>query len=670
MKLRVLAGALLLGIGTVALAAEQVERSEVLTMGAKAGFQEARYADDGSVQVHYEFNDRGRGPKLDSEYRVGADGTVTSVAVKGNDYFKGPVDDTLKRDGNSITWKNASENETRTVEQPSFYLGLNGVPEEYVLLVRALLKAPEQKLAILPAGEARIEKLIELKVNGKPGKKKVTLYAVHGLDLTPSFFWLDDQQRFFASYSSWSSLVREGYAGALPTLAKTQEAQEKQQAQQRATNLTETLKKPLLIRNVRAFDPSTGITIDDAAVLIDKGRIVASGKASDVTAPAGADTLDGGGKFLMPGLWDMHAHFFGQADGVLDIAGGVTTVRDLANNPPVLAERIAAIEANRDIGPRIIKAGIIDGPGPFAGPTKALADNEADAQRIVDDYAASGHEQIKIYSSIKVELMPAIARMAHAKGLRVSGHVPAYMTARQFVENGADEIQHANMLMLNFLFDKVQDTRTPARFTSIGEYGASIDLGSPAVRDFVALLKQHDTVIDPTLSTFEDMFLGRPGLPGPGFASIMTRLPLTWQRGIRSGSGGLPIKPGQEAAYRDGYQRMIDFVGLLHRSGVRIVAGTDGSGGLQIPRELELYVAAGIPPKEALRTATYESAAVMKREKEYGRLAPGYVADLILVDGDPTLNMADIRKVRTVIRGDRRYDSAKLFSAIGIAPSP
>ncbi len=244
MKLRVLAGALLLGIGTAALAAEQVERSEVLTMGAKAGFQEARYADDGSVQVHYEFNDRGRGPKLDSEYRVGADGTVTSVAVKGNDYFKGPVDDTLKRDGNSITWKNASENETRTVEQPSFYLGLNGVPEEYVLLVRALLKAPEQKLAILPAGEARIEKLIELKVNGKPGKKKVTLYAVHGLDLTPSFFWLDDQQRFFASYSSWSSLVREGYAGALPTLAKTQEAREKQQAQQRATNLTETLKKP------------------------------------------------------------------------------------------------------------------------------------------------------------------------------------------------------------------------------------------------------------------------------------------------------------------------------------------------------------------------------------------------------------------------------------------
>ncbi len=670
MKLRLCAGALLLCVFGIAAAAEQVERSEVLTMGAKAGFQEARYADDGSVRVHFEFNDRGRGPKLDSEFRVAADGSVESIANKGNDYFKGPVDETFKRDGSSFTWKNASENETRTSEQPSFYLSLNGTPEEYVLLARALLKAPQQKLLILPAGEARIEKLTELRVKGKPGAKKVTLYAVHGLDLTPSFVWLDDQQRFFANYSSWSSLVREGYADALPTLAKTQDAQEKQQAQQRARDFTEILEKPLAIRNVRAFDPSTGVTTDGAVVVIDKGRIVASGKAADVAVPADADVLDGGGKFLMPGLWDMHAHFFGQADGVLDIAGGVTTVRDLANNPPVLAERIAAIEANRDIGPRIIKAGIIDGPGPFAGPTKALADNEADAQRIVDDYAASGHEQIKIYSSIKVELMPAIARMAHAKGLRVSGHVPAYMTARQFVENGADEIQHANMLMLNFLFDKVQDTRTPARFTAIGEYGAGIDLGSPAVRDFVALLKRKNIVLDPTLSTFEDMFLGRPGLPGPGFAAIMTRLPLTWQRNIRSGSGGLPIKPGQEAAYRDGYQRMIDFVGLLHRSGVRIVAGTDGSGGLQIPRELELYVAAGIAPKDALRTATYDAAVVTKRDKEYGRIAPGYVADLILVDGDPTLNMADIRKVRTVIRGDRRYDSAKLFGAIGIAPAP
>ncbi|MCQ4167553.1 amidohydrolase family protein [Tahibacter harae] len=670
MKLQLCAAVLIFCAGGIAGAAEQVERSEVLTMGNQAGFQEARYADDGSLRVHFEFNDRGRGPRLDSEYRIAADGSVDAIANKGNDYFKGAVDESFRRDGAKASWKNSAEDESRELARPAFYLSLNGTPEEYVLLARALIKAGAQGLDILPAGTARAEKLGELKVKGKPGAKKVSLYALHGLDLTPSFLWLDEQQRFFASYSSWQSVVREGYAEALPALGKMQDTQEKQLAEQRAKALTTPLTGPLLIRNVRAFDPASGETTAAAAVLIDKGRIVAAGKEAALSVPAGTETLDGGGRFLMPGLWDMHAHFFGQADGVLDIAGGVTTVRDLANNPPVLAERIKAIEANKDIGPRIIKAGIIDGPGPFAGPTKALADNEADAQRFVDEYAASGHEQIKIYSSIKPELMPAIARMAHAKGLRVSGHVPAYMTARQFVENGADEIQHINMLMLNFLFDKVQDTRSPARFTSIGEYGASIDLGSPQVLEFVAFLKQRGTVVDPTVSTFEDMFLGRPKLPGPGFAAIMDRLPLSWQRGIKSGAGGLPIKPGQEAAYRDGYQRMIDFVGLLYRSGVRIVSGTDGSGGLQLARELELYVAAGIPPKDVLRIATYDSAGVAKRDKEYGRIAPGYVADLILVDGDPTLNMADIRKVRTVIRGDRRFDSAKLFESIGIKPAP
>jgi cytosine/adenosine deaminase-related metal-dependent hydrolase len=669
MKLQFAIAALLLCAGG-ASAAEVIERSEVLTMGAKAGYQEARYADDGSVQVHFEFNDRGRGPKLDSQYTVAADGSVTRISNKGNTYFKAPVDETFKREGSKASWKNSAEDTSQELSKPAFYLSLNSTPEEFTLLTRALLKAEKQSLATLPAGDARLEKLGDLKVKGKAGGKKVTLYAVHGLDLTPSFIWLDEQQRFFASYSSWQSLVREGYAEVLPALGKMQDAQEQQQAEQRAKNLTTPLTRPLLISNVRAFDPASGEILEDAAVLIDKGRISAVGKRADVTAPAGAETLDGAGKFLMPGLWDMHAHFFGQADGVLDIAGGVTTVRDLANNPPVLAARIKAIEAGKDIGPRIIKAGIIDGPGPFAGPTKALADNEADAQRIVDEYAASGHEQIKIYSSIKPELMPAIARMAHAKGLRVSGHVPAFMTARQFVENGADEIQHINMLMLNFLFDKVQDTRTPARFTAVGEYGASIDLGSPQVREFVAFLKQRNIVIDPTLTVFEDDFLTRPGFPGPGYAAIIDRLPLMWQRSIRSGTGGLAMKPGQEGAYRDGYRRMIDFVGLLHRSGVRIVAGTDGSGGLQIPRELELYVSAGIPPKEALRLATYDPAIVTKRDKEYGRIAPGYVSDLILIDGDPTMNMADIRKVRTVIRGDRRYDSAKLFSGIGIAPSP
>jgi imidazolonepropionase-like amidohydrolase len=151
-------------------------------------------------------------------------------------------------------------------------------------------------------------------------------------------------------------------------------------------------------------------------------------------------------------------------------------------------------------------------------------------------------------------------------------------------------------------------------------------------------------------------------------SEILDRLPPTWQRRIRSGSGGLPDLPKRPERYRDSYNRLVELVGLMHRSGVHIVTGTDNLSGLFLPRELELYVAAGIPPREVLRLATLGNAEVMKRDKEYGRVLPGYVADLMLVDGDPTLLISDLRKVRHVVRGDRLYESAALFRSVGITP--
>ena len=126
---------------------------------------------------------------------------------------------------------------------------------------------------------------------------------------------------------------------------------------------------------------------------------------------------------------------------------------------------------------------------------------------------------------------------------------------------------------------------------------------------------------------------------------------------------------GMDARFRQSFERMVQLVGVLYRSGVTIVAGTDGLSFIWLPRELELYVNAGIPPPEVLRLATLGAAQVMKRDNEFGRIAPGYVADLILVDGNPLINISDIRKVRTVLRGDRLYDSMALFQSLGIAPA-
>ncbi len=126
----------------------------------------------------------------------------------------------------------------------------------------------------------------------------------------------------------------------------------------------------------------------------------------------------------------------------------------------------------------------------------------------------------------------------------------------------------------------------------------------------------------------------------------------------------------QEATFRESYAKMVEMIGMLYRSGVTIVAGTDGLGGFQLVRELELYVNAGIPPAEALRIATRNGAVVMKRGDRFGRIAPGYVADLMLVDGDPTLNIADLRRVRTVVQGTRRFESAEIYTALGLVPIP
>ena len=654
---------------TSALAGEHIEKTVMILAGANAGFQQATYADDGSLKVHFEFNDRGRGPKLDSSYTLDAKGLPVTIALKGVDYLKASVDETFTRSADAMTWKNAAEDEKRALVGPAFFLTLNPVPEEDALLARALLNAPEQQLDLVPAGRASIRKLASLRVSGKPGERDVDLYAISGLSLVPGLIWLDRDQRFFAGYSSWSSLIREGFEDAIPAIAQRQVEEEKRLAAVRAAELTRTLTAPLLIRNVRVFDPPAGEVLEARSVLIDAGRIVSIGPG-DVSLLDGVEELDGKGQFLMPGLWDMHVHYSGAADGLLDLASGVTTVRDMANQTDALKGMIDAIEAGQDIGPRIIRAGIIDGPGPFAGPTKVLVDTPEEAIAAVNDYAASGHEQIKIYSSVKPELVPVIVKAAHEKGLRVSGHVPAFMTARQFVEQGADEIQHINMLFLNFMFDKVQDTRTPARFTAVAENGAALDLGSAPVSEFIQFLKNRNIVIDPTVGTFEDMFLNRPGVPSPHAAAIIERLPPTWQRQYRAGTGGLEMKAGQQSLFRDAYQNMVNMIGVLHRSGVTIVAGTDDVAGISLPRELELYVEAGIPPRDVLRIATSGSAEVMRRQDDYGRVAPGFVADLILVDGDPTINMADIRRVRTTIRGDRLYDTDALFRAVSIEPTP
>jgi hypothetical protein len=656
--------AVLAALAIPSSAAGQETRYTFLFSGNKAGTAVTRILPDGERVFTFEFNDRGRGPKTETHVRLGPGDIPVSEKITGHDYWKTPLDERYERTGDKVSWKNASEKEERKVTGPAFYLGLSAPPQEFELLTRALLAAPGHRLPLLPAGEARVEKIDSRKVRVGGKERTANLYAVYGLGFSPAYEWLDDQHNLFAGIAGWSALFPEGWEAVIPELTKAQDAAEAARQKAMAAKLPRKPKGPLVFQHARLFDPEAGKLMPETTVVISGNRIQAVGRDGEVTVPAGAEVIDAGGKALLPGLWDMHTHL-GEDDGLLNLAAGVTTVRDLANDVDKLQDLRKRWESGEAVGPRVLMAGFMDGPGPFAGPTKVLVSTEKEALDWVDRYAAMGYVQIKLYSSLDPKLVPAIVKRAHEKGMRVSGHIPNGMTAEDAVRAGFDEIQHVNFLVLNFL-DRGIDTRTPARFTEVGQHAAELDLKSDKVKSFIALLKERGTVSDPTLVTFETLYMTPANAVGPTFAGVVDRFPPTVRRWFVG--GGLKAPAGQEQRYHDSYRNMQKLVLALHEAGVTIVAGTDEMNGFALHRELELYVDAGFSPVDALRAATLVPAKVMKRDKDLGSVAPGKLADLILVDGDPTTRISDIRRVVLTIKDGVVYDPAALYRAIEVQP--
>ena len=432
-----------------------------------------------------------------------------------------------------------------------------------------------------------------------------------------------------------------------------------------ARTLARSPRGDLVIRNARLFDPRDLHVTSATSVLITGERIVRVGPDADVKASANGEIINGHDQFLMPGLWDNHEHF-SDNDGALDLANGVTSARDMANDTDTFLQRVARFDDGSELGPRVLKAGIIDGTGEFAGPTKMRVDTAEQAIQDVDWYADHGYVQIKIYSSVNPELVPIIADRAHARGLRVSGHVPAFMSAGQFVEGGADEIQHLNFIVLNFLFPEVQETRNRDRFTKVAERARDFAPEKPEVRDFINFLTQHHTVLDPTMNVFEALFCGDPSAITPGLEEIVPRFPPQVRRTMRSGA--LEVPPDKQAAYHEAFPAMLRLLKAIYDMGVTIIPGTDSLPGYTLHHELELYTRAGIAPAEVLRMATWTPALVMGANKDCGVIAPGKLADMILVDGDPTANIRDINNITTVIKGGKIYDTTAIEKALGIVP--
>ena len=645
----------------------EVQRWVVLVdNGKKAGQQVTTRGDDGVVRSEFIFKDNGRGPEMKEEFELAPDGTFSRYRVTGTSTFGAKVDETYTRTGDRAEWTTTSDRGSRTVSGSAEYTPLAGTPAASEATVAALAKRADGRLPLVPGGTLTMRELAREQVSNGDKQKTVRLLAVTGQGLTPNFGWFTDEAtpRLFA-------FIAPGYLQMLPegweSTGAQLEARQKTAEGEMLTALQSQLAKPIpgttLIRNVRVFDSVGAKLMPASDVLIRDGRIVSVAPSAPTAAPADR-TIDGGGRVMIPGLWDMHAHV-SRWDGGLNIAAGVTSVRDMGNDNATLQQIIGEEKAGTLLMPRIVPAGFIEGESPMSARNGFVIKDLDEAKKAVDWYHEHGYPQIKIYNSFPKAILKDTVAYAHSKGMRVSGHIPAFLRAQDAIDAGYDEVQHINQLMLNFLVDDTTDTRTLERFYLPAKKVADLDFDSKPVQDFIQLMASKKIASDPTLATFEFLHQ-RDGTMSPIVAPVADHLPPDITRSRMAAELDIPDDATFQR-YDTSFKKMVEFVGRMYKAGVPILAGTDEMPGFTLQHELELYVQAGLTPSQVLQVATLNGATVA-RATDRGVIAPGKTADLVLVDGDPTVNIADLRKVALVIKGDAAYYPSEIDAALGIAP--
>jgi hypothetical protein len=641
-------------------------RYTMLFSGRANGEHVTRIADDGTIATDFSYRDNGRGPDYKEKLTLASDGTLRRFAITGKSTFGSLVDERFERKGDRAEWAGKVDHGSMKISGKALYVPIESTIEVTGVMVRALIHESAHKLPGIPGGELSIVKLSDTSVTNGNETRALTLYAIRGADLEPNYVWMtaDGERAFALIFPGFAQLILKGWEAQADTLEKLQ--LEAQGAYQRdiAKRDRHELAQPVLIRNARVFDSEHAVLGPVQDVYVNRGRIGAVYAAGSPSQTPGT-VIDAKGRTLLPGLIDMHAHV-SPGDYLLNLASGVTTVRDMGNDNTVLAEAMGRLDRHESIGPHVVPAGFIEGKSKFNASGGILVDNLDAAKQAVDFYAQRGYPQIKIYNSFKPEWVKETAAYAHQRGLRVSGHIPAFMKAEDAVKDGYDEIQHINQVLLNFYVKPDTDTRSLQRFTLIAENANSLDLDAQPFQDLVKLFVAHKTVLDPTLTAFEAQFTQMPGEMNPSLAPIGDHLPITLHRQLFKSES--EITKEMAPRWRASYAKMLEAVARFHRAGIQIVSGTDDVAGFAFQRELELYVKAGIPANEVLRIATWNGATYARVLADRGSIERGKRADLILIDGDPTQDISTIRNVALVMQDGDAYYPAELWGELGVKP--
>jgi imidazolonepropionase-like amidohydrolase len=628
-------------------------------------YQITRDGDVLNARVDFKFTDRSTPVPLTAAFSSASDWTPRSFEIKGKNSRETDIDEAVEVQSEKIRLRDR-EKWTETTKPPHFFTIAGYAPTTMqMLMVRywATHGSPAQ-LATLPRGQVKIEPrgADAVSIDGK--EQKFDRFTIEGLIWGRETLWFDANRNLVAAVTTDAEFdhfeaIREGYESGLGTFVGLAGSDGMAALAEISKGISGSRAEKIALVGGTLIDGTGRDPVPDSVVVIEKGRIVDAGPKSRVKIPNGAQKVDARGKTILPGLWDMHAHFEQVEWGPIYLAAGATTVRDCGNEFEFITAVRDAVASGHGLGPRLLLAGIVDGTGPSAIGVERV-DTPEQAKMWTDKYHDAGFQQMKIYSSVKLEEVKDVADEAHRLGMTVTGHVPIGLNAYQTIEAGQDQINH-----IPYIMDIMVPT-LPADASRLdrADAAANLDLNSAAAQKAIAFLVQHGTVVDPTLALFE-FFSASTAKPAasiePGVLKVAPEL-----QAILTDVG--PPSPHADINEKV-FAKEVAVVGALHKAGVPIVAGTDQTvPGHSLHREIELYVQAGFTPMEAIQAATIVPARVMGLDKEIGTVEAGKRADVIILDGNPLDSIHNIRKVEFVITNGVMYNCAELWRSVGFQP--
>ena len=615
------------------------------------------------AKIDLPFAGQNTKPQVNATLRTTKDFRPQSFTIKGPTLLEIQEDTSISIQDKTATVRDRGQNTSVTVSSQFFTMsGYVPVSIEMMLIRYWLAHDRPASIALLPRGDAFIELRGTDTVTIAGKAAELTRYHLSGRNWRGGWgrhtLWLDKQNRLVAAVNLGSDIetnlyaFRDGYESSTSFFLKRALDDAIARLTQVADELSPKSNAALALVGATLIDVTGKPPTPDAVVLIEGDRIVAAGARSTIKIPEGAKVVDVTGKFLLPGLWDMHAHLYQTEFGPTYLAAGITTARDVGNDMEFGTGLRDAAKEKRGLGPRMLLAGYVDGKNEYHS-FDVQVETPEEARAAVQQYKNAGYEQIKVRDKVKLETLKVICAEAHRLGMTVTGHVPEGLNALQAVDAGMDQLAHINFVLTGF-FPKRDRSNPPVQ----------INLNAPNVTNALKFFKEHGTVVDPTDAVIE-MMLRPMNKPIESFEPGLTKVPA--ELSVQINKKGQP--PDQAEGIAMVFDVWLKITGALHRAGVPIVAGTDvGVPGHTLHRELELYVKAGFTPLEAIQAATIVPARVMKLDAEVGAIEVGKGADLIVVDANPVENISNIRKLRFVVTKGRLFECAKLWQSVGFRP--